>query len=164
TVPAAFGAWLLLLQRYGTARLRDVMRFAIGYAADGHPMLSGASAAIDAMACTFTEHWPTSAEIYLAEGTPAPGSRFPNTALASTAVAGTRGRILDEAEAAGEDRDAQIEAARRAWYEGFVASAIDAFTGTAIMDVTGRRHRGLLTGSDLAAWRASVEQPACLGF
>jgi gamma-glutamyltranspeptidase / glutathione hydrolase len=160
TVPAAFGAWLLLLQRYGTARLRDVMRYAIGYAADGHPMLSGASAAIDAMACTFTEHWPTSAEIYLGEGTPAPGSRFANTALAAT-----YGRILAEAEAVGVDRDAQIEAARHAWYEGFVAEAIDGFTsGTEIMDVTGRRHRGLLAGSDLAAWRASVEQPTCLGF
>jgi gamma-glutamyltranspeptidase/glutathione hydrolase len=160
TVPAAFGAWLLLLQRYGTARLRDVMRYAIGYAADGYPMLSGASATIDAMARTFTEHWPTSAELYLREGTPAPGSRFANTALAATYT-----RILAEAEAAGEDRDSQIEAARRAWYEGFVAEAVDAFAGgTEIMDVTGRRHRGMLTGSDLSAWRASVEQPACLGF
>jgi len=160
TVPAAFGAWLLLLQRYGTARLRDVMRYAIGYAADGYPMLSGASAAIEAMACTFTEHWPTSAEIYLGEGTPAPGGRFANKALAAT-----YSRILAEAEAVGEDREAQIEAARHAWYQGFVAEAIDAFaSGTEIMDVTGRRHRGLLTGSDLAAWRASVEQPTFLGF
>jgi gamma-glutamyltranspeptidase/glutathione hydrolase len=32
------------------------------------------------------------------------------------------------------------------------------------MDVTGSRHRGLLTGSDLAAWRASIEQPVTLEF
>ena len=76
TVPAAFGAWMLLLARYGTLRLRDVMCYAIGYAADGYPMLSGASAAIDAMAPTFRQYWPTSAEIYLGDGTPAPGSRF----------------------------------------------------------------------------------------
>ena len=160
TVPAAFGAWMLLLQRYGTLRLRDVMTYAIGYAADGYPMLAGASAAIDAMAGTFARHWPTSAEIYLREGTPAPGSRFANEALAAT-----YGKILAEAEAASEDRDAQIDAARRAWYEGFVAEGIDAFAaGSDIMDVTGRAHRGLLSGSDLSAWRASVEAPACIGF
>src|SRR5579859_1317878 len=160
TVPAAFGAWMLLLQRYGTLRLRDVMTYAIGYAADGYPMLAGASAAIDAMAGTFARYWPTSAEIYLRGGTPAPGSRFANEALAAT-----YGKILAEAEAAGEDRDAQIDAARRAWYEGFVAEGIDAFAaGSDIMDVTGRAHRGLLSGSDLSAWRASVEAPACIGF
>ena len=84
TVPGAFGGWMLLLQRYGTLRLRDVMSYAIGHAGDGYPMLPGASAAIDAMAETFTLHWPTSAEIYLADGTPAPGSRFANKVLADT--------------------------------------------------------------------------------
>ncbi len=160
TVPAAFGAWMLLLERYGTMRLRDVMTYAIGYAGDGYPMLPGASAAVEAMAPTFTLHWPTSAEIYLGAGTPAPGSRFANKALAET-----YSRVLCEAEAAAEDRDAQIEAARRIWYEGFVAEAIDAFVARAeIMDVTGRPNRGLLTGSDLATWRAGVEQPASVGF
>jgi len=160
TVPAAFGAWLLLLKRYGTLRLRDVMTYAIGYAADGHPMSDGASAAIDAMSVTFTEDWPTSGETYLSAGAPAPGSRVANKVLAAT-----YGRILEEAEAVGNDRDAQIEAARRAWYEGFVAEAIEAFVSTAeIMDVTGRANRGLLTGSDLAGWRASVEEPVSLRF
>ena len=38
-VPAAFGTWMLLLARHGRLRLRDVMEYAIGYAADGYPML-----------------------------------------------------------------------------------------------------------------------------
>jgi gamma-glutamyltranspeptidase / glutathione hydrolase len=160
TVPAAFGAWMLLLQRYGTLRLRDVMTYAIGYASDGYPILNGASAAIDAMAATFTRYWPTSAEIYLAKGTPAAGGRFANKALADTYV-----RVLAEAEAASSDRDVQIEAARRAWYEGFVAEAIDAFlAGAEIMDVTGRPNRGLLAGSDLADWHANVEESVRFGF
>jgi gamma-glutamyltranspeptidase / glutathione hydrolase len=160
TVPAAFGAWMLLLQRYGTLRLRDVMTYAIGYASGGYPMLDGASAAINAMAPTFTRYWPTSAEIYLAEGTPAPGGRFANKVLADAYI-----RVLTEAEAASSDRDAQIEAARRAWYQGFVAEAIDAFVASAeIMDVTGRPNRGLLAGSDLAGWHASVEEPVRFGF
>jgi gamma-glutamyltranspeptidase / glutathione hydrolase len=159
-VPGAFDAWMLLLQRYGSLGLREVMRHAIGYAADGYPMLPGASAAIDAMSQTFTTHWPTSAEIYLADGTPAAGDRFANKALADTYA-----RVLAEAEAASADRDAQIEAARRAWYEGFVAAAIDDFVASAeIMDVTGRPNRSLLRGSDLAAWRASVEEPVRFGF
>jgi gamma-glutamyltranspeptidase/glutathione hydrolase len=136
------------------------MRYAIGYAADGYPMLPGASAAIGAMAETFARHWPTSAEIYLADGTPAGGDRFANKVLADTYA-----RVLAEAEAASADRDAQIEAARRAWYEGFVAAAIDEFVASAeIMDVTGRPNRGLLRGSDLAGWRASVEEPVRFGF
>jgi len=160
TVPAAFGAWMLLLERYGTLRLRDVLSYAIGYASDGYPMLSGASAAIDAMAPTFTRYWPTSAEIYLGDGTPAPGSRFANKALAAT-----YSRVLATAEAASGDRDAQIEAARQCWYEGFVAEAIEAFVaGAEVMDVTGRANRGLLGAADLAAWRASVEEPVTFGF
>ena len=65
TVPAAFGAWMLLLGRYGTLPLREVMSYAIGYAEHGYPMLPTASAAIEAMVPTFTHYWPTSAEIYL---------------------------------------------------------------------------------------------------
>ena len=157
-VPGAFGAWMLLLQRYGTLRLRDVMSYAIGYAGDGYPMLPGASAAIEAMSETFTIHWPTSAEVYLADGTPAAGDKFANKTLADTYA-----RVLAEAEAASTDRDAQIEAARLAWYEGFVAAAIDDFAASAqIMDVTGRKNPCLLRGADLAGWRASVEEPVRL--
>src|ERR1035438_6685799 len=47
-VPAAFGTWMLLLQRHGRMRLRDVMQYAIGYARDGYPMTAGASAGLAA--------------------------------------------------------------------------------------------------------------------
>ena len=33
-----------------------------------------------------------------------------------------------------------------------------------VMDVTSSRHRGLLSGDDLAAWRASTEPPVTLEF
>src|SRR5258708_630376 len=64
-----------------------------------------------------------------------------------------------EAAAAGGDREAQIEAARRAWYQGFVAEAIDQFCRTEVMDNSGRRHRGMLNGDDMARWEATVETP-----
>jgi gamma-glutamyltranspeptidase / glutathione hydrolase len=159
-VPAAFGTWMLLLQRYGTMRLRDVMEYAIGYAERGYPILPTASAAIAAVEDTFRAHWPGSAEVYLAGGVPAPGARFANPALAAVYA-----RILAEAEQAGADRDVQIETARHAFYEGFVAEAIAGYLETAeVMDVSGRPHRGLLSGQDLAGWRASVEQPVTLDF
>src|SRR5262249_36741425 len=60
-VPAAFGTWLLLLERYGTLPLRAVMEYAIGYAEHGYPMLPTASQAIAAVEPTFREHWPSSA-------------------------------------------------------------------------------------------------------
>ena len=64
--------------------------------------------------------------MYLPGGdVPAPGTLFRNPALADTYE-----RILGEAEGAGPDREAQIEAARRAWYRGFVAEAIDRFCRT----------------------------------
>ncbi len=158
-VPAAFGTWMLLA-RYGRLPLRAVMTYAIGYARDGYPMPASASAAITAMAGTFRDHWPSSAEVYLSGGAPAPGSRFANPALAAV-----YSRILAEGEAAGADREAQIEAARWAFYEGFVAEAIAAYLADAeVLDFTGRAHRGLLTGADLAGWRASAEPPVTLDY
>ena len=159
-VPAAFGTWMLLLAAHGSLPLGEVIRYAIGYARDGYPVAPGVSSAIGSMAGVFTEHWPSSAEVYLSGGVPAPGSRFANTALA-----GTYQRVLDEAEAAGSGREAQIEAARRAFYEGFVAEAIGGYLAHAqVMDGTGGRHAGLLAAGDLAAWRATTEAPASAGF
>jgi gamma-glutamyltranspeptidase/glutathione hydrolase len=155
-VPGAFGAWMLLLREYGTLRLRDVMDYAIGYAAHGYPLLPAISSGIASVAELFRDHWPSSAEVYLPGGTvPAPGSLFANPALAAT-----YGRILEEAEAASGDRDEQIEAARRVYYEGFVAETIAAYLASAeVMDVTGRPHRGLLSYADMSAWRPSLEEP-----
>ncbi|HXJ24414.1 MAG TPA: gamma-glutamyltransferase, partial [Streptosporangiaceae bacterium] len=102
TVPAAFGTWMRLLGP-GLLPLREVMEYAIGYARDGYPMLATASATIDAVSGLFRDHWPTSAEIYLDGGVPAPGARFTNKPLADCYT-----RILDEAEAAGPGREAQI--------------------------------------------------------
>src|ERR1700759_1838500 len=160
-VPGAFGAWMLLLREFGTMRLRDVMGYAIGYASAGYPLLPAISWGIASVAGLFSEHWPSSAEVYLPGGqVPAPGSRFANPALAATYQ-----RILDEAEAASRDRDEQIEAARRAYYEGFVAEAIAGYVASAeVMDVTGQPHRGLLTHADLAGRQPRLAEPLTFDF
>jgi gamma-glutamyltranspeptidase/glutathione hydrolase len=154
-VPGAFGAWMLLLRDHGTLRLREVLEPAVGYAEAGFPAVPRIGRAIRVMERLFRTEWPSSAEVWLADGVPAPGGRLRNPALAATWR-----RLLAEAEAASADRDSQIEAALAAFYEGFVAEAVAAFLGGAeVLDVSGRPHRGLLDGDDLAGWRATVEAP-----
>ncbi|WP_315093748.1 gamma-glutamyltransferase family protein [uncultured Cellulomonas sp.] len=156
-VPGAFGAWLDLLARYGTLPLADVLAPAIGYARDGYPLVRAASRTIATVAEMFTEHWPTSAEVYLPHGAvPTAGARFTNPALADTFE-----RLL----VTGGTREAQIEAARRSFYEGFVAEAVDTFQSTvAVRDSSGRRHTGLLRADDLAGWRVTEEPTVSLRF
>lgn len=151
-VPGAWDAWLLLLAEYGTKRLGDVLKYAIWYARNGFPL---ATSMISRMEPTFREHWPTSAALWLRNGSaPQIGDRFANPTLASTFE-----RLLAEAESAGQGRERQIEAGRRAWSEGFIAEAIDTFCELPAWDGTGATHPGLLTGQDLARWQASFEEP-----
>lgn len=159
-VPGAFGAWMRVLRDYGRLSVADVLEPAIGYAEHGFPLAVKTAAMIDRLAPLFREHWTSSADVYLSGGAaPKPGSLLRNPALAQTYR-----RIV--AEAAGvTDREAQADTAVRAFYEGFVAEAIDKFVGEAeVLDATGRAHRGLLTGTDLAAWRPAVEAPVSLSY
>jgi gamma-glutamyltranspeptidase / glutathione hydrolase len=157
-VPGAIDAWLRMLLELGTAPLRDVLEPAIAYARGGHPVLPRVASQIASLESFFREEWPTSAETWLPA--PAPWSRFRNPVLADTFT-----RVLAAAEAASGDRDGQIQAARDAWYRGFVAEAIGDFSAqTEAMDSSGRAHRGLLTADDLAAFEASFEPPTELGY
>jgi gamma-glutamyltranspeptidase/glutathione hydrolase len=159
-VPGAFDAWMRLLAEFGTKPLADVIGPAIGYAEHGFPVVPQMSGTIASVQELFLTEWTTSARTWLPDGVPAPGTRFCNPDLA-----GTYRRILDEAQAAGRDRDVQIKAARNAFYQGFVAEAIARFVGSAeVMDTSGRRHRGLLEGDDLAAYEAALEPPVSLDY
>ncbi|MDT0492874.1 gamma-glutamyltransferase family protein [Kitasatospora albolonga] len=160
-VPGAFGAWMTLLRDRGRLRVEDVLLPAIGYAEDGYPLLPRAAEMIGVMAPLFRDEWTESGRTYLDHGTaPAAGSRMRNPALGRTFR-----RILAEARAAGPGREAQAEAARAAFYQGFVAEAVDRYlaTGEAV-DATGRSNGGLLTGEDLAGWRPPVETPASFDY
>ena len=153
-VPGAFGAWTLLLEQRGTWRLRDVLEPAIGYASDGFPLLASAAATVARVEELFREEWPTSAAAWLTDGgVPAAGARWRNEPLAQTWR-----RVVAEAEAAAGGREEQIAAARDVFYRGFVAEALaDWCSGQEVMDTSGRRHGGLLTGDDLADGQPGVE-------
>lgn len=155
-VPGAMDAWLLMLRDHGSITVAEALAPAIHYAGQGYPLVHRIVDTIATVTELFRDEWQTSAAIYLPNGNlPRPLQMFRNPALATfyekLAKIGT--------EASGS-RENKIDAVRKAWSEGFVAERIDRFCReTEAMDASGRRHRGLLTGADMAGWQASWEAP-----
>ena len=160
-IPGTFDTYMMILEQHGTMSVRQVLEAAIGYARNGHPLVERAVATIDTVQDLFSQHWPTSAAVYLPGGkVPAQGALFRNLKHAETYE-----RILAEAEAGGGTREAVINRARKVWSQGFVAEEIDTFCRTQeIMDVSGRRHKGVLSGQDMANWKPTIEAPVHLDY
>ena len=150
---------MLMLQRWGSWRVAEVLEYAIGYARQGFPTAPLVAKAIGDVADMFRTDWPTSAAAWLDHGgVPDIGSRLRRERLADTYE-----RVIREAARA--DRDAEITAAIDVWYRGFVADAIIEFCqGEPWSDTSGQRNRGLLDGDDLATWSASTEPPSTFDF
>ena len=144
-VPGAFDAWALMLRDYGTWELADVLAPAIAYARDGYPVVPGIVAGILGVEALFRTEWPSSAEVWLPA--PEPGRLHRNPLLADA-----YGRI---AHAGGSTREARIDAARDAFYRGWVAEAVDRFFAA---------EDGLLTAEDMAGWQATTEAPLTLDY
>jgi gamma-glutamyltranspeptidase / glutathione hydrolase len=152
-VPGAFDGWMRLLRDYGTLGLGDVFEVAIGLADEGFPVIAPLAQAIASVERFFSEHWPTSAATYLTRGVPAVGTLIKNPALAAMYR-----RLLSEGSGAGLSRESQIDSVRRCFYDGFVAEEIERFVSNEpVLDTSGRPHRGLLSGQDLATWEATYE-------
>ncbi|MBB3391326.1 gamma-glutamyltranspeptidase/glutathione hydrolase [Rhizobium sp. BK275] len=154
-IPGSFDGWMLMLRDYGRMSVRDVLEPAIYYAENGHPLLPRVSATIKGLAEFFEKEWPTSYDTWVPGGSvPEPNSNFKNPVLAETWK-----RIISEAEAK-QNREAQIEAARDAFYRGFVAEKIaDYLKNAEVMDASGSRHKAVLTADDMANWSATIEEP-----
>lgn len=159
-VPGAFDAWLLMLRDYGTMTLADVFAPAIDYARRGYPLVSQITNALSSVRSLFDSEWPTSKAVYLSDGSvPKTGDLFRNPKLAETYE-----RIISEVSGI-SGRERQIEKAREVWYKGFVAEAIDRFYAKEeLMDSSGRRNKGLLTGQDMADWHVTEEDPVTLDY
>lgn len=159
-IPGAFDAWMVMLRDHGSMTLREVLEPAIHYAEAGHPVLASVSAMIAQTADLFRDHWQTSAATWLPGGdAPKPGEMFRNPELAAFWT-----RLLGEAEAVA-GREAQIEAARNVFYQGFVAQAVDDYLSEAcVIDGTGVARKGVLTGQDMAGWRASIEPAISVNY
>ena len=160
-VPGAFDAWMLLLKDYGTMSLSEVLKPAIEYARNGYPIVPKITETIETVRELFSSEWTESAKLYLPNGQPPrPGSIFKNTILADTYE-----RIVTEAEKTSSNRERQIEAARDIWYRGWVAETIDKFCrDEEVMDVSGRKHSGLLTAEDMASWTSTYDEVASYNY
>jgi gamma-glutamyltranspeptidase / glutathione hydrolase len=159
-VPGMFDGWATLLRDYGTISIGEALAPAIAYAQNGCPLVPRVVETIGNVRGFFEAEWPTSA----AQWTPGGRLPTPNGLFRNPALAKTYGRVAREAMAA-SGREAQIDAARDLWYRGFVAEAIDKFCrANELMDTSGRRHRGVLTGDDMARWQATVEDPLSLDY
>ena len=158
-VPGAVDALLSMLRDLGSWEIVDVVEFAVSYAERGHPVLSKESATIAVVAEMFRNDWPSSAAVWL------PGDRVPQPgeSLRNPAYGETMRRLA--ASAVGDTREARIDAARREWRCGFVASAIESFVATTPhRHASGSVHRGVISGDDLAAFEASYEKPVVGSF
>ena len=155
-VPGAFDAWMLLLLDYGTMSLREVMEPAIGIATKGYPLVPNIINTIKSVEELFRNEWKSSAEIYLPGGNlPKSGDFFKNIKMAETYF-----KIINEAELKSGDKKEQIQHARKIWSQGFIAEEIENYCkNNEVMDTTERKHKGLLTGNDLANWSATIEKP-----
>jgi gamma-glutamyltranspeptidase / glutathione hydrolase len=158
-VPAAPGALITALERFGTMTLADVMQPALELAREGFPVHPGLVGPSDYLAFsiwhsleTFQERWPTSARLYLPQGRlPEVGTIFRNSDLAQTFEALLRA----ERQAASQGRSAGLNAARKAFYQGDIARQIASFV---------QRHGGLLDVDDLAAFETKVEAPVSVNY
>ncbi len=158
-VPGAFGAWCVLLRDWGTWELKDILEYAMGYARNGVPLVPRVPATIESVRPLFETEWPSSAAVFLPGGNPPKVTDL----FRNEGIAATYERLC--AEAVGGSREARIEAARHAWYQGFVAEAVGKFFAESeVLDASGRRHRGLLAAEDFASWQPSIEDPVAYDY
>jgi gamma-glutamyltranspeptidase/glutathione hydrolase len=154
-VPPAVASWLLLLRRFGTLPLREVLAPAVELADGGFPMYDGLRNSIAGSAEKFRTEWPSSAEVFLPGGEPPPvGALWRQQDWAATF------RRLLVAEGGLKKRDDGLRAAHDEFYRGGIAKTIVEFCRTnAIRDASGKAHTGLLSLSDFEAFEARLEEP-----
>jgi gamma-glutamyltranspeptidase/glutathione hydrolase len=151
-VPATPAIWLSALQRFGTLSFAEVASFAIDFANKGFPVYPLMPEALGAHLEEF-RHWPSTAAIFCPNGELLrPGDCFRQSDLGATLT-----YLCDEERAASASggRDAGLEAARLAFYEGDIAAAIIRQQ---------EQQGGLITREDLAAFRAQTEAPTKARF
>ena len=150
-VPAAPDAWITVLERHGTMSFGEVAAAATRLAGEGFIMYPHMADIIASHEQGYAR-WPGNAAVYLPGGRPpCTGERFVQADLASSLQ-----YMADEEKAAsGGGREAGLDAARRAFYRGDIASAILRYH---------RENDGLLSAEDLAEFRVGVEAPVRIDF
>lgn len=149
-VPAAPGAWIAALQRYGTRSFAEVAQYAIRFAREGFVMYPFLADRLQEAEAKY-RRWPSNAEIYLPNGrVPVVGELFVQTDLAKSLQ-----YMVDQETAMLGNREEKLGAARDAFYKGDIASKIVKFH---------KENGGLLTADDLANYTPNIEAPLSTRF
>ena len=149
-LPGVVDAWYVLLDRWGTMSLEQVLQPAIELAEDGFPL--GEASAEDIAITKKILKYPTTMKVYLPNGKlPNPGDIFRNPDLARTL------RKLVDAEQANrsKERHEALKAARDRFYKGDIARELASFSET---------NGGLFRYDDFAEYTAEVETPVSIDY
>jgi gamma-glutamyltranspeptidase/glutathione hydrolase len=154
-VPAAFGALITALMKYGTLPFGDVAAQAIYLARNGFPVHRGLLRqpryGLHALEKKLPERYPGSAALYLPGGhAPAEGDLLRNLALANVFD-----DLVQRERRTFGTRQRKLRAVLDGFYHGDVALEIDRFS---------REHDGLLALRDLERFETHVEAPARIDF
>jgi gamma-glutamyltranspeptidase/glutathione hydrolase len=149
-LPGVVNAWYVLLDRWGTMSLEQVLQPAIELAENGFP-LSERLAIILAEADKIRKY-PTTVKIYLPDGRPPKaGEIFKNPDLA-----GTLKKLVEaEVENKANGRHEALKAARNRFYKGDIARTMAAFSES---------NGGLFRYQDFAEYSAEVETPVSIDY
>jgi gamma-glutamyltranspeptidase/glutathione hydrolase len=153
--PAAFAALVDMLFRYGSLPLETILEPAIALAKGGFAVHEGLRSmpgfGLADNRERFHQEWKGSGLVYLhADGSaPSVGER-----LANAPLAGLLRMLADEAGRGGSPREG-YEAARKAFYRGDVAAAIESFV---------QERDGFLAREDMAGFETFFEEPVSCTF
>jgi len=140
TVPGVVDAWYILLSRWGTKNLAELLAPAIEVAERGFP----AGRSFNSAALL---KYPSSAAVYHAPD----GNRWEDgQVFKNPDLARTFRRLVEAEKSAGGDRQAGLKAARDLFYKGEIAREMAKFS---------EENGGLFRYEDFASYTAKVEEP-----
>lgn len=145
-VPGSLDGTVMLLDRFGTKSLADVLQPAIDLAEKGHPIDHIMVKWID-NAKAILSKWPGSVKAFFPNGQPPkPGDIFVQPEYAAT----LKMILAGEQQNLGKGRSEALKAARDVFYKGEIAKALDKFS---------QENGGLIRYEDLAGYQAKIEEP-----
>jgi gamma-glutamyltranspeptidase/glutathione hydrolase len=150
SLPGIVDAWYLMLDRWGTMTLGELLQPAIELADKGFPIS-------DTLAGTINEtakirKYATTSKIYLWDGQQRKGGDV----LRNPDLAGTFRMLVEaEREASSQGRHAALKAARDRFYKGDIARAMAKFS---------EENGGLYRYEDFAGYTAKFEEPVSVNY
>ena len=147
-VPGLFGGWIVMLERFGTMSLRQVLEPAIEYAERGHPLAPYVANSI-ARASEMFQTYETTRAVFMADGEPPVAGEL----FAYPDLARTFRKVVEAEETAranGRSRTEALRAAFNRFYSGDIGRAMARFY---------QENGGLFTREDFASYEPIWTEP-----